>query len=99
MLESWLFWQTLKVMALVFTGAIIFSVIIWKILDKLNRKELMEDKCMLIDILQELYDAKQSGDDNEIERKYKMLEKLGMDRMTTNEVLKAGEKYFGRETR
>ncbi len=52
---------------------------------------------MLTDILQELYDAKQSGDDNEIERKYKMLEKLGMDRMTTNEVLKAGEKYFGRK--
>ena len=96
MLESWLIWQTLKVMALVFTGTIIFLVIIWKVLDKLNRKELMEDKCMLIDILQELYDAIRDCDERNEERCYSALESLGMERATANEVLKAGVKFFSR---
>ena len=82
----------------VMLGAFLFTWAICKTLEYEDRKK-GESKPMLTDILQKLYDAIQRCDVEEIERKYKMLEKLGMDRMTTNEVLKAGEKYFGRETR
>ena len=80
----------------VMLGAFLFAWAIFKVLDYEDRKG-GSNNSMLTDILQELYDAKQSGDDSEIERKYKLLERLGMDRMTADEVLKAGEKYFGRE--
>lgn len=82
----------------VMLGAFILAWAVCKVLEFEDRKEGNKNS-MLTDILQELYDAIQSCDVEEIERKYKMLEKLGMDRITVNEVLKAGEKYFGRETR
>lgn len=80
----------------VILGAFLCAWAIFKMLDD-EDDEGGIDNSMLTDILQELYNAKQSGDDNEIERKYKLLERLGMDRMTADEVLKAGKKYFGRE--
>lgn len=80
----------------VMLGAFLFAWAIFKVLDYEDDEGGIDNR-MLTDILQELYDAKQSGDDNEIERKYKLLERLGMDRMTADEVLKAGKKYFGRE--
>ena len=82
----------------VMLGAFLFAWAICKVLSFEDRKEGVS-KPMLTDILQELYDAIQRCDVEEIEQKYKMLEKLGMDRITVNEVLKAGEKFFGRETR
>ena len=51
---------------------------------------------MLTDILQALFDAKQAGDEKEIEQNYWALEQLGMDRMTADEVLRAGKKFFRR---
>ena len=77
-------------------GAFLFAWAIFKVLDYEDRKG-GHDNSMLTDILQELYDSIQRCDVEEIERKYKMLEKLGMDRMTANEVLRSGEKFFGRE--
>ena len=82
----------------VMLGAFLFAWAICKVLNFEERRE-GDSKRMLTDILQELYDAIQRCDVEEIEQKYKMLEKLGMDRMTANEVLRAGEKFFGRETR
>lgn len=82
----------------VMLGAFLFAWAIFKVLDYEDRKG-GSNNSMLTDILQELYDAIQRCDVEEIEQKYKMLEKLGMDRITANEVLKAGERYFGRETR
>lgn len=52
---------------------------------------------MLTDILQALYDAKLAGDEKLIEQNYKALEYLGMDRITADEVLKAGHKFFEKE--
>lgn len=82
----------------VMLGAFILAWAVCKVLEFEDRKEGNKNS-MLTDILQDLYDAIQRYDVEEIEQKYKMLEKLGMDRITVNEVLKAGEKYFGRETR
>lgn len=82
----------------VMLGAFLFAWAICKVLEFEDRKEGNKNS-MLTDILQELYDAKQTGDDKEVERKYKLLERLGMDRMTADEVLKAGKKFFGREAR
>ena len=53
---------------------------------------------MLIDILQELFNAREAGNEQEAEKYYRALEHYGMDRMTADEVLKAGRKFFGRET-
>lgn len=82
----------------VMLGAFILAWAVCKVLEFEDRKEGNKNS-MLTDILQDLYDAIQRLDAEEIERKYKMLEKLGMDRITANEVLKAGERYFGREER
>lgn len=51
---------------------------------------------MLIDLLQELYDAIYIQDTIKMEKAYKALESVGMDRETAVQVLKAGEKYFGK---
>ena len=80
----------------VMLGAFLLAWAVCKVLEFEDRKEGNKNN-MLTDILQDLYDAIQRLDAEEIERKYKMLEKLGMDRTTANEVLKAGERYFGRE--
>lgn len=80
----------------VMLGAFLLAWAVCKVLEFEDRKEGNKNS-MLTDILQDLYDAIQRLDTEEIERKYKMLEKLGMDRITANEVLKAGERYFGRE--
>lgn len=53
---------------------------------------------MLTDILQELFNAREAGNEQEAEKYYRALEHYGMDRMTADEVLKAGRKFFGRET-
>lgn len=53
---------------------------------------------MLIDILQELFNAREAGNDQEAEKYYRALEHYGMDKMTADEVLKAGKKFFGRES-
>ena len=53
---------------------------------------------MLTDILQELFNAREAGNEQEAEKCYRALEHYGMDRMTANEVLKAGKKFFGRES-
>ena len=80
----------------VMLGAFILAWAVCKVLEFEDGKEGNKNS-MLTDILQELYDAKQTGDDKEVERKYKLLERLGMDRMTADEILKAGKKFFGRE--
>lgn len=82
----------------VMLGAFILAWAVCKVLEFEDGKEGNKNS-MLTDILQDLYDAIQRCDVEEIEQKYKMLEKLGMDRITANEVLKAGERYFGREER
>lgn len=52
---------------------------------------------MLTDLLQMLFDALESGNVKDAETYYKSLEYYGMDRMTADEVLKAGRKFFVRE--
>lgn len=39
MIETWLLWQTVKVSFWVFLGAFLFAVIIWKLLDRNERKD------------------------------------------------------------
>ena len=80
----------------VMLGAFLFAWAICKVLSFEDRKEGVS-KPMLTDILQALFDAKQAGDEKEIEKNYWALEQLGMDRMTADEVLRAGKKFFGRE--
>lgn len=79
----------------VMLGAFIFSWAICKVLSFEDRKEGV-NKPMLTDILQALFDAKQAGDEKEIEKNYWALEQLGMDRMTADEVLRAGANFFGK---
>ena len=80
----------------VMLGAFLFAWAICKVLSFDDRKEGVS-KPMLTDILQALYDAKQAGNEKAIEQNYWALEQLGMDRMTANEILRSGEKFFGRE--
>ena len=80
----------------VMLGAFLFAWAIFKALSYEDRKRGAEDR-MLTDILQALFDAKQAGDEKEIEKNYWALEQLGMDRMTADAVLSAGKKFFGRE--
>ena len=80
----------------VILGAFLFGWAICKALSFEDRKEGVS-KPMLTDILQALFDAKQAGDEKEIEQNYWALEQLGMDRMTADEVLRAGKKFFGRK--
>ena len=54
---------------------------------------------MLIDILQDLYDALYKQDTEAMKKHYQALEHYGMDRETAVAILKAGEKYFGRKYR
>ena len=80
----------------VMLGAFLFAWAICKVLSFEDRKE-GDSKRMLTDILQALFDAKQAGNEKAIEQNYWALEQLGMDRMTANEILRSGEKFFGRE--
>ena len=77
----------------VMLGAFLFAWAICKVLSFEDRKEGVS-KPMLTDILQALFDAKQAGDEKEIEKNYWALEQLGMDRMTADEVLRAGASFF-----
>ena len=52
---------------------------------------------MLIDLLQELYDAIYIQDTERMEDCYKALESVGMDRETAVQVLKSGERFFGKK--
>ena len=51
---------------------------------------------MMIDILQELWNALRDGNESEIEISYTALECYGLDRSTARDILEAGKKFFGR---
>ena len=52
---------------------------------------------MIIEILQELWNAIRDGNEEQIDISLKALEYYGLSRETAQEMLEAGKKYFGRD--
>ena len=52
---------------------------------------------MLIDILQDLFDAIVEKNEERIEIDYTALESYGLERETADEILAAGRKFFGKK--
>ena len=52
---------------------------------------------MMIEILQELWNAIRDGNEEQIDISLKALEYYGLSRETAQEMLEAGKKYFGRD--
>ena len=52
---------------------------------------------MLIEILQELWNAIRDGNEEQIDISLKALEYYGLSRETAQEMLEAGKNYFGRD--
>lgn len=51
---------------------------------------------MMIEILQELWNAIRDGNEEQIDISLKALEYYGLSRETAQEMLEAGKNYFGR---
>ena len=92
----WVAVQMVKALMGVILFALLFALIIWTLLDDWNLKR-GEKQTMLIEILQDLYDARYKQDRKKMERCFIALKHYGMDMDTAIDILNAGEKYFGRK--
>jgi hypothetical protein len=58
---------------------------------------LKGNKAMMIEILQELWNAIRDQNEEQIDISLKALEYYGLSRETAQEMLEAGKNYFGRD--
>ena len=92
----WVVIQMVQVLIGVILFALFFGLTIWFVLDYRNYKR-GEKLTMMMDILQNLYDARYRQDTEEMEKCFQALTHYGMNRETALDILEAGKKFFGKE--